>query len=174
MKKEVYYENYPASLVIISALFTLAVYVIGAIIIYQLGLIWMVLYLAFIIIQEARLIGGHCRDCYYYGKYCSFGRGKLCSFFFKRGNNKKFCKMKLTWKSIIPDFLISLVPIIIGIVLLIIKFKIWMLLLVVLLFLLMFAGNALVRRNIACKYCKQRKLGCPAEKLFDGKKGLNN
>jgi len=27
-------------------------------------------------------------------------------------------------------------------------------------------GNYLVRSRIACKYCKQRELGCPAEKLF--------
>jgi hypothetical protein len=27
-------------------------------------------------------------------------------------------------------------------------------------------GNAVVRGSFACKYCKQRQIGCPAEKLF--------
>jgi hypothetical protein len=37
-------------------------------------------------------------------------------------------------------------------------------------FLLTFIGNGLVRGSLACKYCKQREIGCPAEQLFNKKK----
>ena len=35
------------------------------------------------------------------------------------------------------------------------------------LLLLGFLGNALVRGHLACRYCRQREIGCPAERLFD-------
>jgi hypothetical protein len=32
-------------------------------------------------------------------------------------------------------------------------------------------GNAMLRGSLACKYCKQKELGCKAEQLFNkGKK----
>jgi hypothetical protein len=169
MKKEKYFENYPLWIVFFSNLVSAAIYLIGALIIYQVGLIWLVLYIIFILILEFKLIGGHCRDCYYYGKVCAFGRGRISSIFFKKGNLKNFCKMEITWKDIIPDFLVSLVPATIGIIILIKDFN-WILLSsIIILLILTFLGNGFVRGNLACKYCKQRKIGCPAQKLFEKK-----
>lgn len=170
MKKETYFENYPFWIIIISNLVTILIYLIGAIIIYQIGLIWLILFLIIIAILEFRLIKGHCTDCYYYGKTCAFGKGKICSIFFKKGDSKNFCKMQITWKDIMPDFMVSLIPAIIGIVLLIKEFSWFLLSLVIILFILSFAGNGFVRGNLACKYCKQKKIGCPAQKLFEKSK----
>ena len=47
-------------------------YLIGAFLIYQIGFFWAILYILCIIILELRLLGGHCTDCYYYGKTCAF------------------------------------------------------------------------------------------------------
>ena len=164
------YENYPLWIVFISNLVSIAIYLIGAYIIYQIGLIWLILYLIFILILEFLLIQGHCVDCYYYGKTCSFGKGRISGLFFKKGDGKKFCNNKMTWKEMLPDMLVSLIPVIIGIILLIRKFN-WILLsLIIILLILTFAGNGFVRSKLACKYCKQRKLGCPAEQLFNKKK----
>ena len=170
MKKEQCYENYPFWIVFFSNLVSIAIYLIGAFIIYQIGLIWLILYLVFIGIQEFRLIRGHCTACYYYGKTCAFGKGRISSIFFKKGDASKFCSKQMTWKDILPDFTGSLIPVIIGIILLIIKFNWIMLILVILLLLLSFSGNGLVRGQLACKYCKQREIGCPAEQLFNKKK----
>jgi hypothetical protein len=41
------------------------------------------------------------------------------------------------------------------------------LVLVVALIFLGFAGNAYVRSRLACRYCTQREIGCPAQKLFE-------
>jgi len=38
------------------------------------------------------------------------------------------------------------------------------------LILLTSAGNSYIRGSLACKYCQQRELGCPAEKLFNKEK----
>jgi hypothetical protein len=156
--------------VFFSEFVSVLIYLIGAFIIYQIGLIWLILYIIFILIFEFRLIKGHCTDCYYYGKTCAFGKGRISSIFFKKGNTNNFCKKQMTWKDIVPDFMISLIPAIIGITILIRSFN-WILLsLIVILFLLTFIGNGIIRSKLACKYCKQRKIGCPAQKLFEKKK----
>ena len=175
MKKEVRkdgkcFENYPCWIVSFSNFITLAIYFIGAFIIFQLGILWFVLYLIYILILEIRVMKNSCVNCYYYGKYCAFGKGKLSAVFFKKGKKeglKKFGKRDMGWKDIIPDFLVSLLPVVAGIVLLIIDFSWLMLLLIVILLILTFPGSAFIRGSLACKFCKQRKLGCPAEKLFE-------
>jgi hypothetical protein len=89
--------------------------------------------------------------------------------FFKKGNNPNFCRMKITWKDILPDFAVSLIPFIVGIILIIKDFNWILLTLLIVLFILTSFGNSMVRSKLACKYCKQRKLGCPALSLFEKK-----
>ncbi len=170
MKNETFFENYPFWIILVSNFVLIGTYLIGAFIVYQIGVIWLILYLIFIGILELRLIKGHCVDCYYYGKYCAFGKGKISSIFFKKGNPDKFCKKQITWKNLVPDFMVSIIPIVIGIILLFIEFSWLILILILLLVLLTFWGSWFVRSQLACKYCKQRKLGCPAQKLFEKRK----
>ncbi len=161
------YENYPSMIVIGSNLLSFLIYVIGAFILYRFSLIWVICYVLFILLLEFRLLSGHCVDCYYYGKTCAFGKGRLSSRFFSRGQPERFNLMKITWKDIVPDFLGFIVPVLAGILLLILEFSLTILILIIALFVLGFFGNALVRGKLACRYCKQREIGCPAEQLFD-------
>jgi hypothetical protein len=161
------FENYPCIIIIISNLVSITIYAIGAFIIFQLGLIWLLFYLICIFIFEIRLLKKSCVNCYYYGKFCAFGKGKISSLFFKKGNPDRFIKRNITWKNILPDFLISIIPIIVGIVLLIVNFNWLILLLIVILVILTSFGNGFVRGSLACKFCKQREIGCPAEQLFN-------
>jgi hypothetical protein len=74
------------------------------------------------------------------------------------------------WKDIVPDFLVFIVPVLAGIMLLIQEFTLNVLILIVVLLLLGFFGTALMRGQLACRYCKQREIGCPAAQLFDSTK----
>jgi hypothetical protein len=148
-------------------LLSLAVYSLGAMILYRLSVVALAVYLLYIAWLELRLMGGHCVDCYYFGKMCSFGRGKLSCLFFKKGDPQKFAQIRITWKTMIPDMLVSLIPMLAGIALLFRKFDWALLVMIVLLFLLSTAGNGFVRSTLACRYCKQRETGCPAERLFN-------
>jgi len=159
-------ENYPGWMVFVSNLLSLLIYGIGVYILLQSGIIWVTAYLIFILILEFRLISGHCTDCYYYGKTCAFGKGRLSSLFFKKGSPERFAAMKITWKDIVPDFLLFIIPVLAGILLLIQGFTVTILILILALLLLGFMGNALVRGQLACRYCKQREIGCPATQLF--------
>lgn len=142
------------------------IYIIGACIMFNLGTLWGWFYLLYCLTCEIRLMMISCVHCYYYGNWCGLGRGKLAALFFKKGDPKKFLEKKLSWKDLIPDMLVSLIPFISGIYLLFQSFSWLMLLVIAAIFILTSAGNAFVRGSIACKYCKQRELGCPAEKLF--------
>ncbi|MBS1194716.1 MAG: hypothetical protein H6R30_54 [Methanomicrobia archaeon] len=90
----------------------------------------------------------------------------VSAWFFPRGDPARFCQRKISRIDILPDFLVTLVPMATGILLLIWQFDPLILILVVALFLLGFAGTGLVRTRIACRFCRQRELGCPAEQLF--------
>ena len=160
-------ENYPIRIVIVSNLLTLLIYAIGIFILYKLSIVLVIFYVIFILALEFRLLGGHCVNCYYYGKTCAFGKGRLSALLFRKGRAEQFNEKTLTWKDVVPDFLTFLIPMIAGILLLVQQFSWTVLILVIALFILGFVGNALVRGQLACKYCKQRLIGCPADRLFN-------
>lgn len=164
------YENYPHCIIFVANLFYFVLYLIGAIIISKIGLIWLAAYLLYIVWLEIKVMRGSCVNCYYFGKYCAFGKGKMAALFFKKGNPENFIKKHIGWKSMIPEALVSLIPLVVGVVLLIKNFSWFILILMVLLAALTTAGNGFIRGSLACKFCKQRELGCPAEQLFNKKK----
>jgi hypothetical protein len=167
------YENYPAWILILSNIVSLATYASGFIIMYQTGLIIAALYLIFIFALEYRLISRHCIECYYWGKTCGFGRSRISSLFFKKGESSEFCKLTITWKYMIPDLLVSLIPFVTGIVLIIIRFDYLLLIAVVTLTTMTTSGNGFIRSKLTCKFCKQRELGCPADRLFNKEKNVS-
>ncbi|MDD5192345.1 MAG: hypothetical protein PHH54_03835 [Candidatus Nanoarchaeia archaeon] len=171
MKKEKLncYENYPKWMVFVSNLLNILIYAIGFYIILGFGLAYSVIYLLYVGFLEVKVLKKSCVNCYYYGKRCCFGKGKLAPLFFKKRDNK-FSKHEMSWKYLIPDMLVSVIPIIAGIALLIIDFSWLILILILILAVLTSFGNGFVRGQLACKYCKQRELGCPAEKLFNKNK----
>lgn len=144
----------------------LAIYAIGLYVMIRVGIVWAVLYAGYCVWMESRLLAGSCRSCYYYGKRCGFGKGRLCSRLLTRKPRHKWSTKRLSWWDILPDFLVSLIPLAVGIVLLARAFSWPLLILLVLLVLLASMGAGFVRGQIACKFCKQRELGCPAEQLF--------
>jgi hypothetical protein len=160
------YDNYPCWIIIVSNLVLLGTYLTGGYIIFHFGVFWLFLYVIYISVLEIRLMKKSCVNCYYYGKYCAFGKGKIASLLFKKGDPANFNNCKIYWKDLIPDFLVTLIPVMGGVALLVLNFNGSILASVILLAILASFGNAFVRGNIACKFCRQRELGCPAEQLF--------
>ena len=170
MTQEKIYESYPLWIIIVSSLLSISIYAIGGFILYRIGLIWSVAYFIYILLLEVRLLKKSCVNCYYFGKACAFGKGRLSSLFFRKGDAQKFASWQVTWKDIIPDFMVSVIPMAAAIVLLIREFSLLTLALLIALFMLGFIGNGIVRSQLACNHCKQRVIGCPAEKLFSKSK----
>jgi hypothetical protein len=164
------YEGYPVRIVVLSNLFSLSIYAIGAYVLWMIAPLVSALYLVYCSVLEIRVLRHSCRNCYYYGKACCFGRGLLCSFLLEKGDPKKFTERQVSWLDILPDFMVTIIPVLGGIVLLVDKFSWTIVALILILLALGFAGNAFIRGSYACKYCKQRDLGCPALSLFEPRK----
>jgi len=163
------YERFPFSIVSLSNGLSISIYAIGLYILAQCGIWWAVLYLLYCGVFEIRLLRYHCVNCYYYDKVCAFGKGKLSALLFKKGDPQKFAEKEVKWLDLVPDFLVLIFPLIGGIVLLVMDFNWIILILMVVLIALSMGGNAFIRGSYACKYCKQKELGCPAEKFFNKK-----
>ena len=78
------YENFPLWVVLLTGLHSVITHGLGFFIIWRLGLIYALIYLAYVIFLELKLIRNHCVDCYYYGKTCVFGKGRLSSWLFEK------------------------------------------------------------------------------------------
>lgn len=161
------YENFPGWIVLLSNLVAISIYAIGAYILAGFGVFFLILYLIYCLWVEIRILKRSCVNCYYYDKVCGFGKGKLCSLFFKKGDPQKFVEKEISWTQILPDFMVFIFPIIGGIALMIKNFSWLLLALMAILLLFSFGGNAVIRGSFACKYCRQREIGCPAEKFFE-------
>jgi hypothetical protein len=162
-------ENFPAGIVLLSNSLAAGIYAVGACILAGLGIWPVVLYLAYCLAMEIRVLQRSCVNCCYYGKLCAFGKGKLCSWVFSQGDPKAFTHREISWQDIVPDFLVFILPLIGGILLSLREFSWPRVALLALLPVLSFVGNAVVRGSFACKFCRQRELGCPAQKLFTKK-----
>jgi hypothetical protein len=73
---------------------------------------------------------------------------------------------------LIPDFLVGFIPIVGGIIILIYDFSFIILGLIILLGIIFFGGTAYIRGSFACRYCKQKEFGCPAQEIFTKKKKI--
>ncbi|MBN1876462.1 MAG: hypothetical protein JXA33_19715 [Anaerolineae bacterium] len=164
---EEHYESYPAWIIAVCNLVSIAIYIVGACILAGFHIGVSLVYVLFCLWLEFRVLQKSCVNCYYYGKNCGMGKGRLCAILFKQGNPQSFAAQEATWKDILPDFLISLIPLAGGILLSFLNFTWFRVILIVLLVALAFVGTAAVRGNLLCKYCEQGRLGCPAAKLFE-------
>jgi len=164
------YENFPAKIVVLSTAVAVLLYGLGA---YILGRLWVplsILYLLYCLWLEVHVLKRSCVHCYYYGKVCGLGKGKLCSWLFQKGDSQHFAEREVSWREMVPDMMVLVLPLAGGIVLLIKEFTWLPVVLLVILVFLSLGGNAIVRGSFACRYCRQREIGCPAEKLFGGTK----
>ena len=174
MENDKRYDNYPFWIVLLSNLVSLGIFALGILIFLRVHLLIALAYILYFLFLEYRLIRYHCTDCFYFGRTCAFGHGRISAVFCKKGDTSQFCNHKMTWKDMILDILISLLPFIVGIILMVIEFDYFLLAATILILLLTTFGNNFIRGKLACRYCKQRDLGCPAEALFNKNKGKEN
>ena len=170
MKDTKSYENFPLWIPFIAILVSIISYGIGAIILSEFGIIFAILYILCCIAMELIIIFRSCKNCWYYGKICGLGKGKIAPLLVKKGDMKKFADRDISMAHMIPDFLVVILPLFGGIILLVLNFSILVLFLMVVLIVLFFGGTAFVRGAFACKYCRQKDIGCPAYTIFNKKK----
>jgi hypothetical protein len=160
------YDSFPLRYVLAANAVNLSIYALGAVIVAPVGWWAAALYLVFCGAVEAHVLTKSCVDCFYYGKTCGFGKGRACALLFKKGDPARFAAREIGWSALIPDFAVLLIPVIVGGAMLVIDFHWWRAVLVGALIFISFAGNAAIHIGFGCRYCRQREIGCPAERLF--------
>ena len=75
------YENFPGWIVVLSNLNQILIYGLGFLVMYKIGLVFSLFYLVFILVLDLRLLKTHCIDCFYWGRNCGFGKGKISALF---------------------------------------------------------------------------------------------
>ena len=83
------YENFPIWIPLLACALSLTIYGLGSYIFWLLGIVFAAAYIIFCLWIEYRILRFSCVNCYYYGKTCGLGRGKLCAMFFKKGNPER-------------------------------------------------------------------------------------
>jgi hypothetical protein len=174
MKKDVFYDRFPFWIPAFALALSVVIYAIGVFILSRFGLLIVIFYVLYCLGIELLVIYRSCRNCYYYGKWCGLGKGKIAPLFTKKGNPRSFLDKKVSWYDLIPDFLIGIIPLIGGVILLAFDFSFIFLTLIVCYLLIFFGGTGVIRGSFACRYCKQRKLGCPAQDIFTKERSLPN
>lgn len=164
------YDSFPTRLVAAAILVAVSIYALGAVILAGFGSIMLALYLLYCLGNEVHVMKMSCVDCYYYDKWCAFGRGKAAALFFKQGDPQRFAAKPMSRKDLLPDMLVVIFPLIGGTVLLIRDFSWGIAIALVLLMAFASGGNYVIRSKVACAGCKQRELGCPAEQFFSKQK----
>lgn len=155
------FESYPLSWVVGQNLFFIIYFGIGFIGMLSLETYGVpsisLIYLLFLFIMLVFVLRKHlCTNCYYYGKRCNTGWGKLASYLFKEksGDYKLGVKLAgITW------MFAAVIPIIGMIFILLINFSNYILILLLLFIMLSFL-NFLVHSR-SCSNCKMRDI-CPA------------
>lgn len=169
-KNQNIYDSYPLWIVILANVLMLGVYAAGAYIMFRLSLITGILFTVYLVLLERQVFKEGCIHCCYYGKSCAFGKGVIAAMFFKKGDPKKFSERELSFKDFIPQVLVVLIPLIVGVALLISRgFDLLTVIAIIYPIFSWFAINPVLYGKLACKHCKQGSICCPALKFFTKK-----
>ena len=161
------YENFPFWIPLLAVLVSVISCIIGAVILSGFSFLVSIVYVLYCISIELMVIFRSCKDCWYYGNICGSGKSKIAPLFVKKGDTKKFVERDISMLHMIPDFMVSILPLVGGIVLLILNFTIVVIVLIFIFAILSFGGTAFIRGTLICKRCKQKDIGCPAHKIFN-------
>ncbi len=160
-KKSLDFENYPLWWVMVQNLLFVIYFTsafLGMAGVSLLGFpIVSISYVLFVIVMLLFVLRKHlCTNCYYYGKVCNTGWGKLAALLFEKesGNYKLGVKLAgITWG------LITVIPILVMIILLIMNFS--MELLITFVLFLVLTPVVMLYHKRSCFHCKM-KYQCPA------------
>lgn len=163
IEKQIYeqgLEEYPKAGTILGNLIMILWIALGTIACWFLYPLAAWIYLTFAIIMVfvvlRKLV---CQNCYYYGKRCALGWGKLSALFFKKGSIGDFHKSIGIKLAPFTYGLLTLIPLVLIAISIFGEFSILKISVLVLLLLISFYSGAVSRKK-TCADCKMRLI-CP-------------
>ncbi len=153
-------DEYPISTVIVENLFVFLWIAVGAYLCWKLvpmiGWIYLAFGLAMVLCVMRVLV---CKNCYYHGKLCHTGWGKLSALYCRQGELSQFCCGFAG--TIIPLFYgsMTLFPLILGTISIVKAFSLFGLCTIVV-FLFIAVMSSYILRKRSCTVCRMRNM-CP-------------
>jgi hypothetical protein len=144
---------------ILSNFLNFSTYVLGAVIMSFLGLLFLIIYVIFCSLAVIMFLKVICTYCPSYGKdKCSSGYGKVAAWLFPKSDPKKFSRM---FKAYIPILsIIWFMPLVTSLYLLYIKFSLNLTIILIVFILIAFILLPYYSRVHSCKKCPNQKK-CP-------------
>jgi hypothetical protein len=172
--KMVYPDAYPSGTVCFSLGHLVLSDALGAFILYQLHPLFGAAYILLCAVCLIVCLNYRCRFCWYFGKRCYAGLGKLAGVLFEPGEPAGFAKPGNLIPAAIFSFTVLLLPLLVILVIVLIGFS-WLNLALLLSYLLVVVAPGFVlRKSLVCDHCKQGELGCPAYEGMQGKRKVDS
>ncbi|MGB8658032.1 MAG: hypothetical protein WCE90_09660 [Candidatus Zixiibacteriota bacterium] len=151
-------DAYPAWIVMVRWIILLMAFALGIYVLSDIREAWGVIYVGYALIALTLILPlSRCSNCFYHGKSCNTGWGKVAGYLFPKGDESKYVDH---YSYAIFLHFLWLVPLLASIFQLLRRRDVKALvILVVFLFVLLL--EKIVLRALACKRCHQREI-CPA------------
>ena len=157
-------EEYPKRTVVFGNLVMVFWFALGAAACWffypWLGVAYLVIAVLLVYVVLRKLV---CVNCYYYGKWCGLGWGKLCSVLFRKGDIKDFPKSPGLKLAPATYGMLMIVPLVLLVVSILQGFSWYKILVLILLVLVSFYSGSISRKH-SCSQCKMKTI-CPGSAI---------
>lgn len=153
-----FYENYPKPIIIIRWLILVTAFVLGIYVLFEIHYTFAIIYVIYSVVALTLILPlSRCASCFYHGKLCNTGWGKIAAYLFKKGDESRYVDyynyatfLHLLW----------LVPLLVALLQLVRRRDIFVLSIFVLYLLILFIEKVVLKK-LCCRRCHQKEF-CPA------------
>lgn len=161
-------ESYPSNIVIVSNLLGVLSYAFGASILWLLSPPVAIAYIGLVVFTFILSMRFRCRFCYYYGKRCFSGMGRLAALLLAKGKAEDFGRSRNVAPAAVASFAVMLLPLAGAVAVGLSGLSRLLLALVIIYVMVAIVPGFYVRANMYCKDCRQGQMGCPAYRGMRG------
>lgn len=151
-------ESYPKHIIIIRWIILSIAFGLGIYILLGLHLVLSIIYIAYSLIALTLVLPlSRCVSCFYHGKSCNTGWGKIAAYLFKKGDESKFVER---YNYAIFLHLLWLIPLLVALLQLI-RLRDILALSTAAVYVLLLFIEKITLKKLCCIRCRQREF-CPA------------
>ena len=151
-------ENYPKHIIITRWIILLIAFALGIYILLGLNDALAIIYVIYSVIALNLILPlSRCVSCFYHGKVCNTGWGKIAGYLFEKGDESKYVDL---YNYAIFLHLLWLVPLLVALLQLVRKRSI-LALSIFLIYIFILFVEKIILKKMCCKRCHQREF-CPA------------
>ena len=151
-------ENYPKYIIVIRWIVLSIAFALGIYILLGLHNMLAIIYIIYSVITLTLILPlSRCVSCFYYGKFCNTGWGKIAAYLFKKGDESKYVEH---YNYAIFLHLLWLIPLLVALLQLVRQRDLFALSIFAIYLFILFVEKIILKK-LCCKRCHLREF-CPA------------